>query len=42
MYQGFLPGEHALQLTREETHFWFALVGALQHQANTFVPALLA
>ena len=42
MYQGFLLGEYALQLTREETCCHCALVGALQHQANTFVPALPA
>ena len=37
MYQGFPPGECALQPIREDTHYRCALVGALQHQANIFV-----
>ena len=36
-YQGFLPGEYALQPIREDTHYRCALVGALQHQANILV-----
>lgn len=34
-YQAFLPDECALGLTREETYYYYALVGALQLQANT-------
>ena len=34
MYQCFLLGEHALQMTREDAHHCCALVGVLMHQAN--------
>ncbi len=34
MWQGFLPDENALQLTREETQYRCPLFGDIQHQAN--------